>query len=173
MAILSIIYFASWPNVQNSMVCAIHKFKKRCCKCHRVGRFHETFKRKRSRGAHKGNLHTMLTCTLRSQHCMCIANNSKYSQGLLHIHAFNWFICCVFVHLYISIHLKSVSKWMHAPWVSIAQSLHSSQERRFFLLLGRAFFNPRFFPQMNENCNQLQKCTAATVAQGCAASLRN
>ena len=86
---------AIWRNVPNSMVCAIHKFKKLCCKCHRLGRFHETFKSKRSRGAHKGNLHTMLTCTLRSKRCTGAANNSKYSQGLLHIHAFCLSILCL------------------------------------------------------------------------------
>ena len=95
------IHFASLPNVQNSMVCAHHKFKKACCKCHRVGRFHETFKSSRSRGAHKENLHTMLTS-------QCVANNSKYAhQRPLHIHAF----CLSIVYLCNCIRVFS-HEWM-------------------------------------------------------------
>ena len=108
---------AIWRNVPNSMVCAIHKFKKLCCKCHRLGRFHETFKSKRSRGAHKGNLHTMLTCTLRSKRCTGAANNSKYSQGLLHIHAFCLIIeslcICVFVFVCDCVYMNACTLGVH------------------------------------------------------------
>ena len=93
------------------------------------------------------------------------ANNPKYSQKLLmHICVCvrlliycDVHICiCVFEYLYFS---KSASTWMHPPWVSIAQSLPSSQERLFFLLLGAHFSTQDSSRKWMRIAAKVQKCT--------------
>ena len=93
------------------------------------------------------------------------ANNPKYSQKLLmHIYVCvrlliycDVHICiCVFEYLYFS---KSASTWMHPPWVSIAQSLPSSQERLFFLLLGAHFSTQDSSRKWMRIAAKVQKCT--------------
>ena len=93
------------------------------------------------------------------------ANNPKYSQKLLlHIYVCvrlliycDVHICiCVFEYLYFS---KSASTWMHPPWVSIAQSQPSSQERLFFLLLGAHFSTQDSSRKWMRIAAKVQKCT--------------
>ena len=93
------------------------------------------------------------------------ANNPKYSQKLLmHIYVCvclliycDVHICiCVFEYLYFS---KSASTWMHPPWVSIAQSQPSSQERLFFPLLGAHFSTQDSSRKWMRIAAKVQKCT--------------
>ena len=144
------------------MVCAIHKFKKPSCKCHRLGRFHETLKSKRSRGAHKGNLHTMLACSI--QHALLTIQNTLKGSldsctGVLAY--FCLFLLCICAYLCIWIHIRvCLDECMHPGCPLLNLSILPRRANFSFSL--DAHFNPRFFPQMNENCKQLQKCIAAS-----------
>ena len=97
------------------------------------------------------------------------ANNPKYSQKLLlHIYvcSFACILWCAYLYLCIWIFVFFQECFdMNAPTLSVHCSISTFfPGAPIFPPPRRAFFNPRFLPQMNENCSQSAKVHKYTNA---------
>ena len=96
------------------------------------------------------------------------ANNPKYSQKLLmHICVFlcSYIVMCISVFVYLNICIFQECFDMNAPTLSVHCSISNFfPGAPIFPPPWRAFFNPRFLPQMNENCSQSAKVHKYTNA---------